>query len=89
MDRKGEEIAQNMSYISQFIDSAKFMANSLSKLVNNLSKGIHKIKSKSGHDDKKCENCGMKYKYCDCFLEYANFKDDLIEYKRLCCNKKY
>ena len=65
------------------------MANSLSKLVNNLPKGIHKTKCKSGHDDKKCENCEMKYKYCDCFLEYANFKDDLIEYKRLCCNKKY
>ena len=22
-------------------------------------------------------------------LEYANFKDDLIEYKCLCCNKSY
>ena len=31
----------------------------------------------------------MKYKYCDCFLEYRNFKDDLIEYKCLCCNKNY
>ena len=28
-------------------------------------------------------------KYCDCFLEYKNFKDDLIEYKCLCCNKNY
>ena len=37
---------------------------------------------------KKCETCGIKYKYCDCFLEYADFKDDLIKYKRLCCNKK-
>ena len=25
--------------------------------------------------------------FCDCFLEYINFKDDLIEYKCLCCNK--
>ena len=32
--------------------------------------------------DKKC-------KYCDCFLEYVNLKDDLIEYKCLCCNKNY
>ena len=23
----------------------------------------------------------IKYKYCDCFLDYTNFKDDLIEYK--------
>ena len=31
----------------------------------------------------------IKYKYCDCFLEYTNFKDDLIEYKCLCCSKNY
>ena len=41
------------------------------------------------HDDKKCETCGIKYKYCDCFIEYTNFKDDLIECKWLCCNKNY
>ena len=29
----------------------------------------------------------MKYKYCGSFPEYANFKDDLMEYKCLCCNK--
>ena len=28
---------------------------------------------------KKCETCGVKLKYCDCFVEYTNFKDDLIE----------
>ena len=38
---------------------------------------------------KKCETCGTKYKYCDCFLEYTNFKDNLIEHKCLCCNKSY
>ena len=53
------------------------MASSLS----NLSQGIHRIKCKYGQNDKKCETCGIKYKYCDCFLEYTNFKDDLIEYK--------
>ena len=30
-----------------------------------------------------------KYKYCDCFLEYTNFKDDPIEYKCSSCNKIY
>ena len=29
-DKNGEEIAENMSYITQFIDSARFMAGSLS-----------------------------------------------------------
>ena len=45
------------------------MASSLSNLVGNLSEGIHKIKCKFGHDDKKCKTCGIKYKVCDCFLE--------------------
>ena len=31
----------------------------------------------------------IKYKYCDCFLEYTNFKEDLTEYKYLLCNKNY
>ena len=63
------------------------MATSLSNLVNNLSEGIHRIKSKCGHNDKKCETCGITYKVCDCFLEYTNFKDDLLEYKCLCHKK--
>ena len=38
---------------------------------------------------KKCETCGIKYKCCSCFSEYTNFKDDLIEYKCLSCDKIY
>ena len=49
------------------------MASSLSNLVDNLTEGILKV------------NC----KDCDCFLEYENVKDDLIEYKSLSCNKDY
>ena len=63
------------------------MTSSLSNLVNNLSEGIHRIKLKFGQDDKECETCGIKYTYCNCFLEYTNFKDDLIGYECLCCNK--
>ena len=37
------------------------MASSLSNHVNNISKGIHKIKCKFKHDDKKCETCRIKY----------------------------
>ena len=65
------------------------MASSLPNLANNLSEGILKIKFKYGHDHKKCETCGIAYKTCDCFLEYTNFMDDLIEYKCLYCNKNY
>ena len=46
IDKNGEEFTKHISYISQFIDSARFMARSLSNLVNNLSEGIHKIKCK-------------------------------------------
>ena len=38
---------------------------------------------------KKCETDGITYEVCDCFLQYTNFKHDLIEYKWLCCNKNY
>ena len=40
----GEKITKNISYILQFIDSARFMASSLSSLVNNLLEGHHRIK---------------------------------------------
>ena len=49
------------------------MASS-SNLINNLSEGIDKIKCTFGHDDKKCETCEIKYKHCDCFLEYTTLK---------------
>ena len=65
------------------------MASSLSNLVNNISGEIHRITCKFGHDDKKCETCRIKFKYCDSFLEYVNVKCDLIERKCLFCNKSY
>ena len=56
------------------------MASSLSTLVDNLAARIHKIKCKYGHDNKKCQECGIKYKHFECFLEYTNIRDDLILY---------
>ena len=50
------------------------MASLLSNLVHNLPEGIHKIKCKYRHDNKKSETCGIKYKYCDCFLDYIILK---------------
>ena len=47
------------------IDSARFMTNLLSNLVDYLTEGIHKIECKD----------------CDCFPEYENVKDNLIKYK--------
>ena len=64
------------------------MASSLSN-VSNLSKEIHRIKCKYGQKRmiKKVKFAELNYKYRDCFLEYNNFKDNLIEHK--CCNKIY
>ena len=67
----------------QFLDSARFTASSLTNLVDNLAEGIYKIKCKHRHDNKKCEICGIKYKYCECCFEQTNIKDYLIEYKCL------
>ena len=70
---------KNISSILQFVDSTRFMAISILNLVNNLYQEIHVIRCKSGRNDKKCETCGIKYMYCDFFLQYTNFKDNLIE----------
>ena len=80
IDKNGKEIIKNIFCIVHFIDSARFMVSSLSNLVNNLSSGIHWIKCKFGHDNEKCETCGIKCKYCNCFLEKTNCKKNSIEY---------
>ena len=54
IDKDGNESVVTISYKIKFIDSPRFMVTLLSILVDNLRKGIHKIK---------CKNC-------DCFLEY-------------------
>ena len=49
IDNNWEKITKNISYILQFLDSARFMASSLSNLVNNLSEGMNGIKCKLKH----------------------------------------
>ena len=78
-----EKLQKNICLILQFINSVRFMASLLSNLIINFSERIHKIKCKFGHNDQKCETCGVKYKYCDCFLDYTNFKYNLIDYRCL------
>ena len=62
-------------------DSTRFVASLLSNLVNNLAEGIHKIKYKYGYNNKKCKTFRVKFKDFECFLEYTNNKDDLMECK--------
>ena len=48
---KKEKNRKIISYRLQPIESARFMASSLSNLVNNLAEGVHKVKCKYVHDD--------------------------------------
>ena len=86
IDKNGEKKCLKISYKLIFIETARFIASSLSNLANNLSKHFHKTKCKYGPDDKKC-NFGIKYKIAD-FIKQS-IKDDLTEYKCLCYNKNY
>ena len=52
IDKDGNESVVTMSYKIKSIDSARFIATSLSNLVDNLTEGILKIKCKD----------------CDCFF---------------------
>ena len=88
-DKNEEETMKTISHRLQFSGSAKFMASLLSNLAGNLVEGIHKIKCKYGHDNKKCEKCEIKFKDFEFCLEYTNVKDYLILYKQLCGNKSY
>ena len=73
IDKDGNESVVTISYKIKFIDGARFMATSLSNLVDNLTEGIHKIKCKE----------------CDCCCENESMKDSLIKNKCLSCNKNY
>ena len=72
-DRDHNESVVSISYKTKFINSRRFMASSLSNLVNNLTEGIDKIKCKD----------------CDSFLDYKVVKNNLIKHKCLSCNKDY
>ena len=68
IDKNGEETTKDISYILQITDSARFMASSLSKLVNNLSEGPHGIKCKLRHDDKNVKHVELNTSIATVFL---------------------
>ena len=69
--KNGNESFVTISCKIKYIDSARFTTCSLSNLVDNLTKVIHKIK------------CTDSY----CFVEYESVKDSLMKNKCLSCNK--
>ena len=71
IDKEGNETVETISCKVKF--NARFMANSLSNIFDNLEEGIHNI----------------KFNDCDCFLEYESVEEDLIKYKCLSFSKDY
>ena len=65
---------KNISCILQFIESARFMASSLSNLVNNLFEGIHRIKLKLRHDDKKVKHVELDISITTVFSNIQTLK---------------
>ena len=62
-----------ISYKRKFIDSYRFMSTSLSKLVDNLSEGLHNDKCKD----------------CVCYLDYMKTKDEQLIFRCSICKKNY
>ena len=81
---KTQKNTRTVSYKLGFIDNWSLKKNSLSSVADNYAGGIHKIKIKSDMFIKIYETCGITYKDCECCLEYAYVKYDLILYKCLC-----
>ena len=57
IDKDGNESVVTICYKIKFVDSTKFVTSLLSNRVDNITKGIHK----------------MKYKHCDCFVLFFFF----------------
>ena len=88
MEKKLEKkLQKNISYIIQFIDSARFMAISLSNLVDNISERFNRIKCKVGHEDKILELVELNVSIVTVFLN-TQIQDNLMECKSLCCLRK-
>ena len=89
IDKNEKQVTKTIFYKLQFIDSARFMTESLSNFVDNLFEGIHNIKCKNENDNKNSKTWGIKYKDCKCWFQYIKVKDNLILYKWFVCMTNY
>ena len=72
-DKNGYDKIVKISYKIKFIDSYRFTSTSLSKLVDNLSEGLH-------NDD--CKDCKS-------YLDYVTIKDNQLIFRCFSCKKNY
>ena len=75
--KKIENKDLEITYKIKFIDSYRFMASSLSKLIDNLSEGIH---------NNKCSDCGSNLDYIKITAKRKNEKLILKCYN---CKQRY
>ena len=72
-DKDGNDKITKISYKIKFIDSFRFTSSSLSKLVDNLSEGLHSDKFTD------CKSC----------LDYMTTKDEQLIFRCFECTKNY
>ena len=68
------DMIKTYNYVLRFIDKARFMASTLSNLVNNLSKGIHRSKFKYRHYDKNVKLGELNISISTVFLNIHTLK---------------
>ena len=77
INKDGNESVATISYKIKFIESARFMARSLSNLLNNLAEGIHEIKCKDYFlKYESIKDNLIKHKCLSCNKEYLNKLDE-------------
>ena len=74
IDKNEKEITKTISYKLNFGDKSRFMASSLSNLVDNFVEGICIIKSKITHSNAKCEACELNTKIENAILNTKTLK---------------
>ena len=77
-DKDGNESVGIISYKIKFVDSARFMASSLSNLVDNLAEGIHKFCLRDSNlEYESVKDNLIKYKSLSCNKDYSNKLDEI------------
>ena len=74
IDKFGEKITKNISYLLQFINTSRFMASSLSAPVNNLSEGFIKLNINTDAMIKHVKLLELQTKYATIFLNTQTLK---------------
>ena len=74
IDENGGEATKNISYILKFIDSPRFVASSLSNLVNNLFETIIKLNVNMDTMRESMEHVKLQSKHTFVFLNIRTLK---------------